>query len=100
MNVTNRNQSLVKSEIRHDYFIRLTICFICQKHPGSTMQYLFFSLFSVLEGNTVIKQSTHLTTSTAPALTLGSLPMMDTLAVNDPSILNTTHSVLAGTTVR
>ena len=43
---------------------------------------------------------TYLTTSTAPALTFGSLPMIDTLAVNEPSILNTTASVLGGSTVR
>lgn len=41
---------------------------------------------------------THRTTSTAPARTLGSRPVTDMLAVNDPSILNTTHSVLGGTT--
>lgn len=40
----------------------------------------------------------YLTTSTAPALTLGSLPVTDILAVNEPSILNTTHSVFGGTT--
>ena len=42
----------------------------------------------------------HLTTSTAPALTLGSLPMMDTLAVKEPSMLKTTHSHLGGTMAR
>lgn len=41
---------------------------------------------------------THLTTSTAPALTLGSLPRMETLAVKLPSMLNTTTSVLGGRT--
>ena len=41
---------------------------------------------------------TYRTISTAPALTLGSRPVTDILAVNDPSILNTTHSVLGGTT--
>ncbi len=42
----------------------------------------------------------HLTTSTAPARTFGSLPIIDTLAANDPSILNTTNSVPRGTMVR
>lgn len=42
----------------------------------------------------------YLTTSTAPARTFGSLPIMDTLAANEPSILNTTNSVLRGTIVR
>lgn len=42
----------------------------------------------------------YLTTSTAPALTLGSLPIMDTLAANEPSMLNTTNSVARGSTVR
>lgn len=36
--------------------------------------------------------------STAPALTLGSLPVTETLAVNEPSMLNTTHSVFGGIT--
>lgn len=40
-----------------------------------------------------------LTTSTAPARTLGSLPMMDTLAAKEPSMLNTTNSVPLGSTV-
>ena len=44
--------------------------------------------------------STHRTTSTAPGRTLGSLPMMDTLAAKDPSMLNTTHSMPRGSTVR
>lgn len=42
----------------------------------------------------------YLTTSTAPALTLGSLAVTETLAVKEPSILNTTHSVLGGMTVK
>lgn len=42
----------------------------------------------------------YLTTSTAPALTFGSLPLTDMLAVNEPSILNTTHSVLGGITAK
>lgn len=42
----------------------------------------------------------YLTTSTAPARTLGSLPMMDTLAVKEPSMLKTTASVPRATTVR
>lgn len=37
--------------------------------------------------------STDLTTSTAEARTLGSRPVTDMLAVNEPSMLNTTHSV-------
>lgn len=41
--------------------------------------------------------TTYLTTSTALALTFGSLPVTDTLAVKEPSILNTTHSVFGGT---
>lgn len=44
--------------------------------------------------------ASYLTTSTAPARTLGSLPMMDTLAANEPSMLKTTNSVPRGTTVR
>lgn len=44
--------------------------------------------------------NTHLTTSTAPARTLGSLPIMETLAAKDPSMLNTTHSIPRGSTVR
>lgn len=43
--------------------------------------------------------TTHRTTSTAPARTLGSLPMMDTLAAKEPSILKTTNSVPLGSTV-
>lgn len=43
--------------------------------------------------------ATHRTTSTAPARTLGSLPMMDTLAAKEPSILKTTNSVPLGSTV-
>lgn len=42
----------------------------------------------------------YLTTSTAPARTLGSLPMMETLAVKEPSMLKTTASVPRATTVR
>lgn len=42
---------------------------------------------------------THRTTSTAPARTFGSLPMMDTLAAKEPSILKTTNSVPLGSTV-
>ena len=42
----------------------------------------------------------HLTTSTAPARTLGSLPLSETPVVKDPSILNTTDSVLGGKTAR
>lgn len=45
-------------------------------------------------------KGTYRTTSTAPARTLGSLPMMDTLAVKEPSMLNTTDSVPRATTVR
>ena len=41
---------------------------------------------------------TDLTTSTAPARTFGSFPVTETDAVNDPSMLNTTHSVFGGTT--
>lgn len=44
--------------------------------------------------------NTHRTTSTAPGRTLGSLPMIDTLAAKDPSMLNTTHSMPRGSTVR
>ena len=40
----------------------------------------------------------YLTMSTAPALTLGSLPVTETLAVKEPSMLNTTHSVFGGIT--
>ena len=42
----------------------------------------------------------YLTTSTAPALTLGSRPVTETDAVKDPSMLKTTHSVFGGTMVR
>lgn len=45
-------------------------------------------------------KGTYRTTSTAPARTLGSLPMMETLAVKEPSMLNTTDSVPRATTVR
>lgn len=44
-------------------------------------------------------RTTHRTTSTAPARTLGSLPMMDTLAAKEPSMLKTTNSVPLGSTV-
>ena len=44
--------------------------------------------------------TTDLTTSTAPGRTLGSLPMIDTLAAKDPSMLKTTHSMPRGNTVR
>lgn len=40
----------------------------------------------------------YLTISTAPALTFGSLPVTDILAVKDPSMLKTTHSVFGGIT--
>ena len=43
---------------------------------------------------------TYLTTSTAPGRTLGSLPIIDILAVKEPSMLNTTVSVRGGRTVR
>lgn len=43
---------------------------------------------------------TYLTTSTAPGRTLGSLPMMETLAAKEPSMLKTTHSIVRGNTVR
>ena len=43
---------------------------------------------------------THLTTSTAPGLTLGSFPDIDMLAVKEPSILKMTVSVLGGSTHR
>jgi len=46
------------------------------------------------------QRGTYRTTSTAPARTLGSLPMMETLAVKEPSMLNTTDSVPRATTVR
>lgn len=42
----------------------------------------------------------YLTISTAPALTFGSFPLTDILAVNEPSILNTTHSVFGGITAK
>lgn len=46
------------------------------------------------------QELTYLTTSTAPALTFGSLPVTETLAVKEPSMLKTTHSVLGGITVK
>lgn len=42
----------------------------------------------------------YLTTSTAPGRTLGSLPIIETLAANEPSMLKTTHSIPLGNTVR
>lgn len=42
----------------------------------------------------------YLTTSTAPALTFGSLPVTETLAVKEPSMLKTMHSVFGGTTAK
>ncbi len=42
----------------------------------------------------------YLTTSTAPGRTLGSLPIIETLAANEPSMLKTTHSIPRGKTVR
>jgi len=42
----------------------------------------------------------YLTTSTAPSLTLTSLALIDMLAANEPSTLNTTASVCGGTTTR
>lgn len=47
-----------------------------------------------------LHNSLYLTISTAPALTFGSFPLTDILAVNEPSILNTTHSVFGGITVK
>lgn len=47
-----------------------------------------------------LRRATHLTTSTAPARTLGSLPMIETLAAKEPSMLKTTHSMPRGSTVR
>jgi len=60
---------------------------------------------SLLDGHgcarfTVKTKLFYLTTSTAPARTFGSLPRIETLAVNEPSILNTTASVLGGKTAR
>lgn len=46
------------------------------------------------------QKHTHRTTSTAPGRTLGSLPMSETLAAKEPSMLNTTHSIPLGSTVR
>ena len=46
----------------------------------------------------MIVANAHLTTSTAPGLTFGSLPMIDTLAVNDPSIENSTTLECGGNT--
>ena len=43
--------------------------------------------------NTNDDTQAYLTTSTAPGRTLGSLPRIETLAVNEPSILKTTASV-------
>lgn len=40
---------------------------------------------------------TYLQISTAPARTLGSLPVTDIDAAKDPSILKTMHSVWGGT---
>lgn len=40
------------------------------------------------------------TTSTAPARTRGSLPVTETEAVKEPSMLNTTHSVFGGRTAK
>lgn len=56
--------------------------------------------FSVGISAVLAEKSTYRTTSTAPARTLGSLPMMETLAVKEPSMLNTTDSVPRATTVR
>lgn len=52
-----------------------------------------------LSPHTVPLWATHRTTSTAPARTLGSLPMMDTLAAKEPSMLKTTNSVPLGSTL-
>ena len=49
-------------------------------------------VFSETVGNT------YRTTSTAPGLTFGSLPMIETLAVNEPSIEKTTTLVWGGNT--
>jgi len=42
----------------------------------------------------------YLTTSTAPGLTFGSAPIIETLAERAPWILNTTVSVCGGRTAR
>ena len=70
---------------------------------ASIYNYISLSYPFLTQHNLNSKQShviTHLTTSTAPARTLGSFPIMETLAVKEPSMLKTTHSVLGGTTVR
>lgn len=60
----------------------------------------FYSLFLFLVINDIGRhiKDTDLTMSTALARTLGSLPVTETDAVKEPSILNTTHSVFGGTT--
>ena len=60
------------------------------------------SIFTALwyKNKYITNTSTYLTTSTAPGLTLGSFPIIDTLAVNEPSILNTIDSVFGGNTAK
>lgn len=56
--------------------------------------------FIVLRSNQMWYYKINLTTSTAPALTFGSRPVTDMLAVNEPSMLKTTASVFGGMTAK
>lgn len=58
------------------------------------------SILSLTFTHKAIRCICYLTTSTAPGRTLGSLPIMETLAANEPSMLKTTHSIPRGKTVR
>ena len=62
---------------------------ILTTHPG---------IYTKEKQYSVIIADAYLTTSTAPGLTFGSLPMIDTLAVNDPSIENSTTLECGGNT--
>ena len=76
-----------------------------RKHSKEATLLKIVAAKSLLDGHGCARFSVktklrYLTTSTAPARTFGSLPRMETLAVNEPSILNTTASVLGGKTAR
>lgn len=66
---------------------------------GCAVSFTWLAAHPLSDSHTRPLKATHRTTSTAPARTLGSLPMMDTLAAKEPSILKTTNSVPLGSTV-
>lgn len=74
------------------------VCQLAQEQPSQWWPRVLKATW--LAPHPPAERHTHRTTSTAPARTLGSLPMIETLAVKEPSMLKTTASVPRDTTVR